>query len=142
MRTLLPCTSSVAGGLRAGRQARHARRRTSQPTADKAATAPTKTALPPLPAEMRTRSSPSRLDGKTLKYTVTVGALPVRDKDGKVAGEVVVTAYTVEGDNRPVTFALQWRAGRFERLSELWRHRAQAFRRPAMKATARPIRPC
>ena len=52
------------------------------------------------------RSSRSRSDGKTLKYTVTVGSLPVRDKDGKVAGEVVVTAYTVEGDNRPVTFAL------------------------------------
>ena len=46
------------------------------------------------------------LDGKTLKYTVTVGALPVRDKDGKVAGEVVVTSYTADGDNRPVTFAL------------------------------------
>ena len=46
------------------------------------------------------------LDGKTLHYTVTVGALPVRDNDGKVAGEVVVTAYTVEGENRPVTFAL------------------------------------
>ena len=46
------------------------------------------------------------LDGKTLKYTVTVGALPTRDKDGKVAGQVVVTAYTVEGENRPVTFAL------------------------------------
>lgn len=46
------------------------------------------------------------VDGKTLKYTVTVGALPVRDKDGKVAGEVVTTAYTVDGDNRPVTFAL------------------------------------
>ena len=55
---------------------------------------------------MRTRSRRSMLDGKTLQYTVTVGALPVRDKDGKVAGEVVVTAYTVDGDNRPVTFAL------------------------------------
>jgi carboxypeptidase C (cathepsin A) len=32
--------------------------------------------------------------------------LPVRDKDGKVAGEVVLTAYTVDGDNRPVTFAM------------------------------------
>ena len=29
----------------------------------------------------------------------------MRDQDGKTAGEVVVTAYTVEGDNRPVTFA-------------------------------------
>lgn len=64
-----------------------------------------KTALPPLPPDAHTQQS-IQLDGKTLKYTVTVGALPVRDKDGKVAGEVVVTAYTVDGDNRPVTFAL------------------------------------
>ncbi len=58
-----------------------------------------------LPADAHTQQS-IQLDGKTLKYTVTVGALPTRDKDGKVAGEVVLTAYTVEGDNRPVTFAL------------------------------------
>jgi len=64
-----------------------------------------KSALPPLPADAHTQQA-IQLDGKTLKYTVTVGALPVRDKDGKVAGEVVVTSYTVEGDNRPVTFAL------------------------------------
>ncbi|MGA9462214.1 MAG: peptidase S10, partial [Terracidiphilus sp.] len=64
-----------------------------------------KASLPPLPAEAHTQQS-IQLNGKTLKYNVTVGALPVRDKDGKVAGEVVVTAYTAEGDNRPVTFAL------------------------------------
>ena len=64
-----------------------------------------KSALPPLPAEAHTQQQ-IQLDGKTLKYTVTVGASPVRDHDGKVAGEVVVTAYTVGGDNRPVTFAL------------------------------------
>jgi len=64
-----------------------------------------KTTLPPLPPEAHTQQA-ILLDGKTLKYTVTVGALPVRDKDGKVAGEVVTTAYTAEGDNRPVTFAL------------------------------------
>lgn len=69
-----------------------------KPAADKAA-------LPPLPAEAHTQQS-IQLDGKTLKYMVKIGALPVHDKDGKVAGQVVVTAYTVEGDNRPVTFAL------------------------------------
>ena len=46
------------------------------------------------------------MNGKALHYTVTVGAVPVRDGDGKTAGQVVVTAYTMEGDNRPVTFAL------------------------------------
>src|SRR5580698_10532484 len=61
--------------------------------------------LPPLPAE---KSVPQTmmLDGKPLHYTVTVGALPVRDGDGKLAGEVVLTAYTMPGDDRPVTFAL------------------------------------
>jgi carboxypeptidase C (cathepsin A) len=77
--------------------------------ADKAAgskdAAGDKNALPPLPAEAHTQQS-VQVDGKTIKYTVTVGALPTRDKDGKVAGDVVVTAYTVEGENRPVTFAV------------------------------------
>jgi carboxypeptidase C (cathepsin A) len=72
--------------------------------AEKAA-ADAKTALPPLPADAHVQQT-MQLNGKTLKYTVTVGALPVRDKDGKMAGEVVLTAYTMEGENRPVTFAL------------------------------------
>ena len=58
---------------------------------------PTRTTLPPLPADAHAQQS-MQLNGKTLNYTVTVGALPVRDKDGKTAGEVVVTAYTVEGE--------------------------------------------
>jgi carboxypeptidase C (cathepsin A) len=66
--------------------------------------APDKTALPPLPTPAHAQQS-VQLEGKTLKYTVTVGSLPVRDKDGKAAGDVVVTAYTVDGENRPVTFA-------------------------------------
>src|SRR5712691_8074443 len=53
-----------------------------------------KPALPPLPADAHAPQQ-MQLDGKTLKYTVTVGGLPVRDKDGKVAGQVVTTAYTV-----------------------------------------------
>jgi carboxypeptidase C (cathepsin A) len=71
---------------------------------DKAA-APDKNALPPLPPPAHVQQQ-IMLDGKSLKYTVTIGTIPVRDKDGKVAGEVVTTAYTVEGENRPVTFAL------------------------------------
>ncbi len=61
--------------------------------------------LPPLPLEARVQQS-MELDGKKLQYTVTVGALPVRNKDGKVTGEVVVTSYTMPGNERPVTFAL------------------------------------
>jgi carboxypeptidase C (cathepsin A) len=64
-----------------------------------------KNELPPLPPEAHVNQS-MELDGKTLHYTVTVGAMPVRDKDGKVSGEVVVTSYTMPGKDRPVTFAL------------------------------------
>jgi carboxypeptidase C (cathepsin A) len=75
------------------------------PTADKPADKPAeKSALPPLPADAHVQQSIT-LDGKPLRYTVTVGSLPVRDKDGKEAGDVVFTAYTIEGENRPVTFA-------------------------------------
>jgi carboxypeptidase C (cathepsin A) len=72
--------------------------------ADKTA-APDKNALPPLPPDAHTTQT-VQVDGKPLKYTVTVGTLPVRDKDGKTSGEVVFTAYTVDAPNRPVTFAL------------------------------------
>lgn len=79
----------------------------AQAGGDKAAADKTadKTTLPPLPAPAHTQQT-IELNGKALHYTVTVGAMPVRDGDGKTAGQVVVTAYTVEGDNRPVTFAL------------------------------------
>ena len=77
-----------------------------KPVGDKPpAPAQDKPQFPPLPAEAHTQQT-IQLNGKQLKYTVTVGALPVRDKQGKEAGQVVVTAYTVEGDHRPVTFAL------------------------------------
>jgi len=64
-----------------------------------------KNSQPPLPADAHVQQS-IEMGGKTLKYTVTVGALPVRDGDGKTSGQVVITGYTVEGANRPVTFAL------------------------------------
>jgi len=58
----------------------------------------------PLPPEARVAQN-IQLDGKPLPYQVTVGTLPVFD-NGKKTGEVVFTAYTVEGSERPVTFAL------------------------------------
>jgi len=58
----------------------------------------------PLPADAHVAQS-IQLDGKPLHYTVIVGALPVYDNAKKI-GEVVFTAYTIEGPDRPVTFAL------------------------------------
>ena len=61
--------------------------------------------LPPLPAPAHTRQS-IRIDGRTLNYKVTVGALPVHDDEGNKVAEVVYTAYTVNDEHkRPVTFA-------------------------------------
>jgi carboxypeptidase C (cathepsin A) len=59
---------------------------------------------PPLPADAHVAQT-MQLDGKTLSYQVTVGTLPVYN-DGKKSGEVVYTAYTMDGKERPVTFAL------------------------------------
>jgi carboxypeptidase C (cathepsin A) len=58
----------------------------------------------PLPPESQTDQS-IQLGGKTLNYKVTVGTLPTFDS-GKRIGEVVYTAYVVEGKDRAVTFAL------------------------------------
>jgi carboxypeptidase C (cathepsin A) len=44
-------------------------------------------------------------EGKPLKYTATVGTLPVKNAEGKPVGEVVFTSYIVDAPNRPVTFA-------------------------------------
>ncbi|ALS95144.1 peptidase S10 [Xanthomonas oryzae] len=59
----------------------------------------------PLPADASVRQS-TRVAGRSLSYTARVGTLPVRDAQGKTTGEVVFTAYTVDGKDRPVTFAL------------------------------------
>ena len=61
--------------------------------------------LPPLPADAHVSQS-TRVNGRSLKYTVTVGSLPVRDDKGTIIGEVVFTAYTMSGKDRPVTFAV------------------------------------
>ncbi|WP_329740820.1 S10 family serine carboxypeptidase-like protein [Dyella sp. A6] len=61
--------------------------------------------LPAFPADAHI-SQTTRADGRTLKYTVTVGSLPVRDDKGTVIGQVMFTAYTMPGKNRPVTFAV------------------------------------
>jgi carboxypeptidase C (cathepsin A) len=58
----------------------------------------------PLPADVHVAQT-MQLDGKPLHYTVTVGTLPIY-LEAKKTGEVVFTAYTVDGQDRPVTFAL------------------------------------
>jgi carboxypeptidase C (cathepsin A) len=91
---VLACVLSLGVGLTA-----------QAPAGEKPAEKPAdKTTLPPLPPAAHTEQT-IQLNGKPLKYTVTVGALPVRDKDGKVVGQIVVTSYVVAGENRPVTFA-------------------------------------
>jgi carboxypeptidase C (cathepsin A) len=62
------------------------------------------TTEPPLPGDAHVEQT-IQMDGKTLHYTATVGTLAVRDSKGALSGEVVYTAYTMEGKDRPVTFA-------------------------------------
>ena len=95
------CFAFIAPGMLAQNDKAPASAADKSKPADKPAD---KAALPPLPPEAHVQQT-IQLDGKALKYNVSVGALPVRDGDGKIAGEVVVTAYTVEGQSRPVTFA-------------------------------------
>ena len=102
---LLVCALSLMPLSSAFARAQADKSSAAAPKSDDKPAAADKTAQPPLPEPAHTQQQ-VQLDGKTVKYTVTVGALPVRDKDGKVAGEVVVTAYTVDGENRPITFAL------------------------------------
>jgi carboxypeptidase C (cathepsin A) len=62
----------------------------------------------PLPADAHVAQT-VEVDGKSLKYTATVGTLPVLNAEGKATGEVVFTSYIVDTPEkspaRPVTFA-------------------------------------
>jgi carboxypeptidase C (cathepsin A) len=69
-------------------------------TADRAADV-----QPPLPPDAHVEQT-IQLDGHPLRYTATVGTLPVYNPDGKKTADVVFTAYTIDGADRPVTFAL------------------------------------
>ena len=60
--------------------------------------------FPPLPADRTIRQS-ATIGGRAISYDATIGKITVRDDKGKAIGEVVYTAYTVPGANRPVTFA-------------------------------------
>ena len=76
-----------------------------KPDAKPDAAAAAKAPLPPsLPADAHVAQT-IQLDGKSIKYTASVGKLEVKNAEGKVAGEVVFTSYIVEAPNRPVTFA-------------------------------------
>ena len=71
-------------------------------------------ALPPLPPDASVEQTVT-VGGKTLHYTATIGMIPVFGRTDPAkpeikTGEVVVTAYTLDGAgdkaNRPVTFAM------------------------------------
>jgi carboxypeptidase C (cathepsin A) len=60
--------------------------------------------LAPLPPDAHVDQT-MQLNGRTLKYTATVGTIPVYAADGKKTGEVVFTSFVMAGPDRPVTFA-------------------------------------
>ena len=68
---------------------------------------PAKIDLPKFPADASVKQT-TRVAGKTLAYTATVGVIPVRDEKGKTVAEVVFTSYILDGPKspaRPITFA-------------------------------------
>ena len=78
---------------------------TVKPSVDK----PLPDKLAPLPADAHVEQS-IQIDGRTLRYTATVGTITLHDDQGKPTGDVTYTAYTVDAEKgappRPVTFAL------------------------------------
>ena len=60
---------------------------------------------PPLPPDAHVPQT-IQLDGKPLTYQATVGTIAIYDNLGKKTGLVVYTAYTLEGKDRAVTFAM------------------------------------
>src|SRR5579863_9079211 len=61
------------------------------------------------------------VDGKLLKYTATVGRLPIKRGDGKIEAEMFYEAYTLEGQDaakRPLTFAFNGGPG----SASIWLH--------------------
>lgn len=64
--------------------------------------------LTPLPADVTTEQHVT-LPGRTLKYHVTVGSLPMRNAKGEHKADIAYIAYTLDGgkpvQERPITFA-------------------------------------
>ncbi|MBV9341576.1 MAG: peptidase S10 [Acidobacteria bacterium] len=61
------------------------------------------------------------VEGKTLKYTATVGRLPIKREDGKIEAEMFFVAYTLDGQEvsrRPLTFAFNGGPG----SASIWLH--------------------
>ncbi len=61
------------------------------------------------------------VDGKLLKYTATVGRLPIERGDGKIEAEMFYVAYTLDGQEaakRPLTFAYNGGPG----SASIWLH--------------------
>jgi carboxypeptidase C (cathepsin A) len=113
MRRLMVAAAAVVV-LSFGFVASHASAADDPPKADAAKAGDKKDAdkksdidLPPFP-EAASVKQVTHVAGKTVNYTATVGALPVRDEKGKKIAEVVVTSYVLDGPrdpHRPVTFA-------------------------------------
>lgn len=62
-----------------------------------------------------------KVEGKDLKYTATVGRLPIKRGDGKIEAEMFYVAYTLDGQEpakRPLTFAFNGGPG----SATIWLH--------------------
>lgn len=75
------------------------------------------------PSEEKISQTPHvvRIDGREIRYTATVGTLPIRLDDGKIAARMFFVAYTKDGEDaktRPVSFLYNGGPG----AATIWLH--------------------
>lgn len=112
------------------------------PATTPATTPGTATAPAPTPARLPADSKTTHtlnLPGRTLRFTATVGSLPVTSSSGRVLAEIAYVAYTLDnGDlrTRPVTFAFNGGPG----SASTWLHLGGLgpWRLPLTPEMARP----
>src|SRR5438046_5092430 len=63
-----------------------------------------------------------RAGGKTLRYTATVGMMPIKNRDGETEARIFFMAYTLDGEGnrsrRPLTFSFNGGPG----SASVWLH--------------------
>jgi carboxypeptidase C (cathepsin A) len=125
---LLVCSLVAAVGMLAQEPGRERRREAAPPTPPAAQAGATE-AKPAAKPEVKILQAPEgpvvthhqiAVEGKTLKYTATVGTLPIRNADGETEAHIFFIAYTLDnpGSKRPLMFSFNGGPG----AASVWLH--------------------
>ena len=106
--TLVSLHAQQRGDQRPGSAPPDAQQRPQMPAAEPGGQAPARYEVAGAKEEKVSQTPHAiRLDGRDIKYTATVGTLPIRLDDGKVAARMFFVAYTRDGEDaktRPISF--------------------------------------